>query len=44
MRQDMGMKNEEGSVCNTIGIRKDTRKKSGKEPGDKVKVSIKERM
>jgi len=40
---NMGMKNEDGSVCYIIGILKDIRKKINKQPGDKIKVTIKER-
>ena len=40
---NMGMKNEDGSVCYIIGILKDIRRKINKQPGDKIKVSIKER-
>ena len=32
-----------GTPCHIIGIRKDIRKKIGKQPGDKIKVTIKER-
>lgn len=41
---NMGVKNEDGSVCYIIGIRKDIRQKIGKQPGDCVKVTITERM
>ncbi|GHU79467.1 hypothetical protein AGMMS49579_06930 [Spirochaetia bacterium] len=40
---NMGVKNKDGSICYIIGIRKDIRKKIGKEAGDKIKVIIKER-
>lgn len=40
---NMGMKNEDGSICYIIGLRKDIRAKIGKQPGDKVKVTIKKR-
>jgi len=40
---NMGIKNSDGSVCYIIGIRKDIRAKIGKQPGDTVKVTIKER-
>lgn len=40
---NMGMKNEDGSVCYIIGIRKDIRNKIGKQPGDRVWVTVKER-
>ncbi len=39
---NMGVKNEDGSVCYIIGIRKDIREKIGKQPGDTVFVTIKE--
>lgn len=38
----MGIKNADGSVCYIIGILKDIRKKTGKEPGDRVHVTIRE--
>jgi len=40
---NMGVKNTDGSVCYIIGIRKDIREKIGKQPGDAVRVTIKER-
>ena len=40
---NMGMKNEDGSVCYIIGIRKDIQTKIGKKPGDTVTVTIEER-
>ena len=40
---NMGVKNDDGSVCYTIGILKDIRAKIGKQPGDMVRVTIKER-
>ena len=40
---NMGVKNPDGSVCYIIGIRKDIRTKIGKQAGDVVKVTIKER-
>jgi hypothetical protein len=40
---NMGMKNADNSVCYIIGLRKDIRAKIGKQPGDSVKVTIKER-
>lgn len=39
---NMGVKNEDGSVCYLIGLRKDIRAKIGKQPGDKVLVTIQE--
>jgi len=40
---NMGVKNPDGSVCYILGIRKDIRSKIGKQPGDTVSVTIKER-
>lgn len=40
---NMGVKNEDGSVCHIIGIRKDIRQKLGKQPGDTVYVTLCER-
>ena len=40
---NMGVKNPDGSVCYIIGIRKDIRAKIGKQPGDSVKITIRER-
>jgi len=40
---NMGVKNPDGSVCYIIGIRKDIRSKIGKQPGDTVRVTIRER-
>ena len=40
---NMGVKNEDGSVCYIIGVLKDIRKKIGKQPGDTVRVTVKER-
>ena len=41
---NMGVKNPDGSVCYIIGILKDIRAKIGKQPGDTVRVTIKERV
>jgi hypothetical protein len=41
---NMGVKNPDGSVCYIIGVRKDIRKKIGKQPGESVHVTIKERI
>ena len=41
---NMGVKNDDGSVCYIIGVRKDIRAKIGKRVGDTVKVIIKERV
>ena len=40
---NIGIKNTDGSVCYIIGILKDIRTKIGKQPGDTVKVTIRER-
>ena len=41
---NMEVKNADSSVCYIIGLRKDIRKKNGKQPGDTVKVTIRERI
>ena len=41
---NMGVKNDDGSVCYVIGILKDIRAKIGKQPGDSVRVTITERV
>ena len=40
---NMGVKHPDGSVCYIIGIRKDIRARIGKQPGDAVHVTIRER-
>lgn len=40
---NMGVKKPDGSVCYIIGVRKDIRNKINKQPGDTVRVTIKER-
>jgi hypothetical protein len=40
---NMSVKNPDGTICYIIGIRKDIRAKIGKQPGDTVRVVIKER-
>jgi hypothetical protein len=40
---NMGVKNPDDSVCYIIGIRKDIRAKIGKQAGDSVRVTIRER-
>lgn len=40
---NMGVKNQDGTVCYVIGLRKDIRAIIGKQPGDMVSVTIKER-
>ncbi len=37
---NMGVKNEDGSICHIIGIRKDIREKIGKQPNDTVTVTV----
>ena len=37
---NMGVKNADGSICYIIGLRKDIRKKIGKQPGDMINVII----
>lgn len=39
---NMGIKNEDGSICYIIGLRKDIRAKIGKQVGDNVKVIVAE--
>jgi len=41
---NMGVKNADGSVCYVIGILKDIRAKIGKQLGDSVHVTIRERI
>lgn len=40
---NMGVKNPDGSVCYILGIRKDIRAKIGKQPGDTVRMTVRER-
>ncbi|MCI8939336.1 MAG: DUF1905 domain-containing protein [Dorea sp.] len=40
---NMGVKNDDGSICYIIGIRKDIRARIGKQPGDLVRVVVRER-
>ena len=40
---NMGVKNPDGTVCYILGILKDIRSKIGKQPGDTVHVTIRER-
>ena len=40
---NMGVKNNDGSICYIIGIKKEIRKKIDKQAGDKIKVTIQER-
>lgn len=41
---NMGVKNEDGSVCYVIGIRKDIRQKIGKQPEDMVHIVVRQRV
>ncbi|MDO5400048.1 MAG: DUF1905 domain-containing protein [Eubacteriales bacterium] len=41
---NMGLKNPDGTVCYILGIKKDIRAKIGKQPGDRVHVTLRERM
>lgn len=41
---NMGLKHEDGSICYIIGIRKDLREKIGKQLGDEIEVTIRERV
>lgn len=40
---NMGIKNDDGSICYIIGLRKDIRTKINKQPGDLVKVTLVEK-
>ena len=40
---NMGVRNEDGSVCYIIGVQKDIQAKIGKGPGDAVAVTVQER-
>jgi len=40
---NMGVKNDDGSICYIIGIRKDIREKINKQAGDIINVKIVER-
>lgn len=40
---NMGVKNDDGSICYIIGVRKDIRSRIGKQPGDRVLVTVRER-
>ena len=40
---NMGVKKPDGSVCYIIGVRKDIRAKIGRQAGDSVRVTIRER-
>lgn len=41
---NMGIKHDDGSICYIIGITKEIRSKINKQPGDIIKVKIKERI
>jgi hypothetical protein len=41
---NMGMKNTDGSACYIVGILKEIRKKIGKQPGDHITVTLRERI
>ena len=41
---NMGVKNDDGSICYIIGVLKGIREKIGKQPGDTVHVTIRERF
>ena len=40
---NMGVRNADGSVCYIIGVRKDIRSRIGKQPGDRILVTVRER-
>ena len=40
---NMGLKNADGTVCYIIGVRKEIRLKIGKQSGDTVRVTVRER-
>lgn len=40
---NMGVKNADGTVCYIIGVRKEIRSRIGKQPGDSVRVTVRER-
>lgn len=40
---NMGVRNEDGSVCYIIGVLKSIRARIGKQPGDSVRVTVRER-
>ena len=40
---NMGVKKPDGTICYILGIRKDIRAKIKKQPGDMVKVTIRQR-
>ena len=40
---NMGVKDADGNICYIIGVRKDIRSRIGKQPGDRVLVTVRER-
>lgn len=40
---NMGIKNEDGTIGYIIGVRKEIRSRIGKQPGDRVHVTVQER-
>lgn len=40
---NMGVKNDDGSICYIIGVRKDIQQKMNKYPGDMITITIQER-
>lgn len=40
---NMGVKDADGNICYIIGVRKDIRSRIGKQPGDRVLVTVGER-
>lgn len=41
---NMGIKHHDGGCCYILGLRKDIRAKIGKQPGDRVNVTIQQRV
>ncbi len=39
---NMGVRDQAGNICYLIGLRKDIRTKIGKQPGDRVLVTVRE--
>lgn len=40
---NMGVQDADGNICYVIGVRKDIRSRIGKQPGDRVLVTVRER-
>ena len=40
---NMGVRDADGNICYVIGVRKDIRFRIGKQPGDQVLVTVRER-